>query len=173
MKTRILLAIIASMLVGRADRADNKQQQVPVVVPVRGCGTVTTSKFGDGYITRTSDGRTYATSKFGGGTITRDSKGNTWTTSKFGSGAITRGPDGQTITTSKFGDGYISRDTKGGTTTTSKFGNGTISRSGGGGGGGSATTTPFGSSYITRGCPTAPAANKPTPGNVIVLPAKK
>ena len=51
MKTRILIALIAliaSMLVGRADRADNKQQQVPVVVPVRGCGTVTTSKFGDG-----------------------------------------------------------------------------------------------------------------------------
>ena len=104
MKTRILIAILAAALVAHAE------DQTPVVVPVQGGGTATTSKFGDGYITRTSSGQTYTTSQFGSGTITRDSKGNTWTTSKFGDGAITRGPDGQTVTTSKFGSGYISRD---------------------------------------------------------------
>ena len=104
MKTIILIAIIASALVAHAG------DQPPVVIPVQGGVTATTSKFGDGYITRTSSGQTYTTSQFGSGTITRDSKGNTWTTSKFGDGAITRGPDGQTVTTSIFGSGYISRD---------------------------------------------------------------
>jgi len=103
MKTIIMIAILAAALVAHAG------DQTPVVVPVQGEGTAT-SKFGDGYITRTSSGQTYTTSQFGSGTITRDSKGNTWTTSKFGDGAITRGPDGQTVTTSKFGSGYISRD---------------------------------------------------------------
>lgn len=48
MKTRILIAILASALF--AYGGDN----APVVVPVQSGGTATTSKFGDGYITRGS-----------------------------------------------------------------------------------------------------------------------
>ena len=88
MKTPSLIAILASAFLAHAD---DKKPQVPVVLPVQIQGTATTSKFGDGYITRTSSGQTYTTSKFGDGTITRDGKGNTWTTSKFGDGSITRG----------------------------------------------------------------------------------
>jgi len=66
MKTSILIAILASALLSHAD------DKTPVVVPVQGGGTATTSKFGDGYITRTSDGQTYTTSKFGCGTFTRE-----------------------------------------------------------------------------------------------------
>ncbi len=78
----------------------------------------TTSKFGDGYITRTSDGKSYTTSRFGSGWITRGSDGQSFTTSKFGDGAITSGRDGQTVTTSRFGSGTISRSSDGATTTT-------------------------------------------------------
>ncbi len=85
-------------------------------------GNATTSKFGDGYITRTSDGKSYTTSRFGSGWITRGLDGQTFTTSKFGNGAITRGRDGQTVTTSRFGSGTISRDSRGATTTTQRFG---------------------------------------------------
>jgi len=117
----------------------------PVVIPgVR--GNATTSKFGDGYITRTSDGKSYTTSRFGSGWITRGSDGQTFTTSKFGDGAITRGRDGQTVTTSRFGIGTISRDSMGATTTTQRFGDGTISRSSSGA---SATTSRFGSGFTT------------------------
>ena len=55
MKTFTLIAILASALVAQAD------DKTPVVVPVQGGGTATTSKFGDGYITRTSSGQTYTT----------------------------------------------------------------------------------------------------------------
>ena len=117
----------------------------PVVIPgVR--GNATTSKFGDGYITRTSDGKSYTTSRFGSGWITRGSDGQSFTTSKFGGGAITRGRDGQTVTTSRFGSGTISRDSKGTTTTTQRFGDGTISRTSLGA---SATTSRFGGGFTT------------------------
>ena len=56
----------------------------PVVVIPNVKGNSTTTKFGDGYITRTSDGTTYNTSKFGSGWITRSSDGKTYTTTKFG-----------------------------------------------------------------------------------------
>ena len=59
MKTSILIAILAAALVAHAG------DQTPVVVPVHGGGTATASKFGDGYITRTSSGQTYTTSQFG------------------------------------------------------------------------------------------------------------
>ena len=95
MKTKILIAILASAFLAHAD---DKKPQVPVVLPGQVAGTATTSKFGDGYITRTS-GQTYTTSKFGDGTITRDGKGNTWTTTKFGDGAITRGSPAAAKTT--------------------------------------------------------------------------
>ncbi|TSA33466.1 MAG: hypothetical protein D4R65_07740 [Verrucomicrobiaceae bacterium] len=59
---RYLLAILASILLANAG------DTAPVAIPVQGGGTATTSKFGDDYITRTSDGQTYTTSKFGEGT---------------------------------------------------------------------------------------------------------
>jgi hypothetical protein len=117
----------------------------PVVIPnVK--GNSTTTKFGDGYITRASDGTTYNTSKFGSGWITRSSDGKTYTTSKFGDGAITRG-NGEQVTTSRFGSGTINRSSDGKSTTTQRFGDGTISRSTGGA---STTTSKFGSGWISR-----------------------
>lgn len=119
--------------------------ELPVVIPgVKGDSR--TSQFGSGYITRTSDGKTYKTTKFGDGWITRSSDGKTYTTSKFGDGAITRG-NGERVTTTRFGSGTISRSSDGTTTTTKPFGNGTISRSAGGP---STTTTKFGSGFISR-----------------------
>ena len=73
------------------------------------CLTWTTSKFGDGVITRGPDGQTVTTSKFGSGYINRDNQGGTTTTSKFGDGTITRGNGGSTATTAPFGSGYITR----------------------------------------------------------------
>ena len=142
----ILFAVLAGILVGAGDegRAEDKRA-TPVVIPnVK--GTATTTKFGDGYITRGSDGTRYTTSKFGHGWITRSSDGKTFTTTKFGDGAITRG-DGQRVTTSRFGSGTISRSSDGTTTTTQRFGQGSISRSTSGTG---ATSSKFGSGYFSR-----------------------
>jgi len=75
MKKRILSTLLATAILVHAD--DKKEKPlIPVVIPVQGGGSATTSKFGDGYITRTSGGQTYTTSQFGSGTITRDTKGN-------------------------------------------------------------------------------------------------
>jgi phage-related protein len=123
---RSLLLALLSVIAATAGLEAGDQCSAPVVIPgVR--GNATTSKFGDGYITRTSDGQSF-------------------TTSKFGDGAITRGRDGQIVTTSRFGSGTISRDSKGATTTTQRFGDGTISRSSSGA---SATTSRFGSGFTT------------------------
>ena len=137
----------------------------PVVIPnVK--GTATTTKFGDGYITRGSDGTRYTTSKFGNGWITRSSDGKTFTTTKFGDGAITRG-DGQRVTTSRFGSGTISRSSDGTTTTTQRFGQGSISRSTSGAG---ATSTKFGSGYLSRENKAGGTKDK---GVVRVIPAPR
>ena len=142
---RPLLLALLSVLAATAGLEARDQCSAPVVIPgVR--GNATTSKFGDGYITRTSDGTTYNTSKFGSGWITRSSDGKSYTTTKFGDGAITRG-NGQQVTTSRFGSGTISRSSDGTTTTTQKFGDGSISRSTGGA---SVTSSKFGSGYISR-----------------------
>jgi hypothetical protein len=140
------LPVILTMACLFAGQAPAQEKcTAPVVIPgVR--GNATTSKFGDGYITRTSDGKTYTTSRFGSGWITRGSDGQNFTTSKFGDGAITRGRDGQTVTTSRFGSGTISRSSDGATTTTQRFGDGTISRTSSGA---SATTSRFGSGFTT------------------------
>jgi hypothetical protein len=50
---------------------------------------VTTSRFGSGTISRSSDGATTTTQRFGDGTISRTSSGATATTSRFGSGFTT------------------------------------------------------------------------------------
>jgi len=142
-----------------------EKSPTPVVIPnVK--GTATTTKFGDGYITRGSDGTRYTTSKFGNGWITRSSDGKTFTTTKFGDGAITRG-DGQRVTTSRFGSGTISRSSDGTTTTTQRFGQGSISRSTSGAG---ATSTKFGSGYLSRENKAGGTKDK---GVVRVIPAPK
>ena len=112
----ILFALLAGLLVGAGDegRAEDKRA-TPVVIPnVK--GTATTTKFGDGYITRGSDGTRYTTSKFGHGWITRSSDGTTTTTQRFGQGSISRSTSGTGATSSKFGSGYISRENKSGGT---------------------------------------------------------
>ena len=135
----------------------------PVVIPnVK--GNATTTKFGDGYITRTFDGTTYNTSKFGSGWITRSSDGKTYTTTKFGDGAITRG-NGEQVTTSRFGSGTINRSSDGRSTTTQRFGDGSISR---GTGGASTTTSKFGSGWISRETGSTKDKDK---GQVRVIPA--
>jgi hypothetical protein len=137
----------------------------PVVIPnVK--GNSTTTKFGEGYITRTAEGTTYNTSKFGSGWITRSSDGKSYTTTKFGDGAITRG-NGQQVTTSRFGSGTINRSSDGTTTTTQKFGDGSISRSTGGA---SVTSSRFGSGYISRENGSAKEKEK---GVVRVIPIQK
>ena len=143
----VKLLLPALLLLATANAALQAREPcpVPVVIPsVK--GNATTTKFGDGYITRTSGGTTYNTSKFGSGWITRSSDGKTYTTTKFGDGAITRG-NGQQVTTSRFGSGTINRSSDGTTTTTQKFGDGSISRSTGGA---SVTTSKFGSGYISK-----------------------
>ena len=52
MKIPLLLAILSTSIVVQAGDI------TPVVVPVQGSGTATTSQFGNGYITRTSSGQT-------------------------------------------------------------------------------------------------------------------
>ena len=154
------LALIFTLLAVIYIEAQDKPR-TPVVIPdVK--GRATTTRFGDGYITRTSEGKSYTTSKFGSGWITRSSDGATYTTSKFGDGAITRGNNGETVTTSRFGTGTISRSSTGATTTTSKFGDGNISRSSSGG---SATTSRFGSGFSTS------QTGKRCEGTTLVLPA--
>lgn len=120
----VLLTAALEFLAASGHSAD------PLVVIPNVIGNSTTTKFGDGYITRTSDGTTYNTSKFGSGWITRSSDGKTYTTSKFGDGAITRG-NGEQVTTSRFGSGTINRSSNGKSTTTSKFGSGWLSRASG------------------------------------------
>jgi hypothetical protein len=158
---------VGAVLVGGAGNnvwAEDKRP-TPVVIPsVK--GTATTTKFGDGYITRGSDGTRYTTTKFGDGWITRSSDGKTFTTTKFGDGAITRG-NGQQVTTSRFGSGTINRSSDGTTTTTRRFGDGSISRSTSGAG---ATTSKFGSGYISRENKTGGAKDQ---GVVRVIPAPK
>ena len=158
--------VLASFLVGAASGgAAEEKSPTPVVIPnVK--GTATTTKFGDGYITRGSDRTRYTTSKFGNGWITRSSDGKTFTTTKFGDGAITRG-DGQRVTTSRFGSGTISRSSDGTTTTTQRFGQGSISRSTSGAG---ATSTKFGSGYLSRENKAGGTKDK---GVVRVIPAPK
>jgi len=51
----LCIVVLASALVAHAG------DKTPVVVPVQGGDTAATSKFGDGYITRTSNGQTYTT----------------------------------------------------------------------------------------------------------------
>jgi len=138
--------VFASFLAGTTSGgAGEERSPTPVVIPnVK--GTATTTKFGAGYLTRSSDGTRYTTSKFGDGWITRSSKGESFTTTKFGDGAITRG-GGQRVTTSRFGSGTISRSSDGTTTTTQKFGQGSVSRSTSGAG---VTTSKFGSGFISR-----------------------
>jgi hypothetical protein len=136
----------------------------PVVIAGVGSNS-TTSRFGDGYLTRGADGTTYQTSKFGSGWITRSSDGKTYTTSSFGNGSITRGPNGETVTTTPFGSGLISRSSDGTTATTSRFGSGIQTRSSVGQ---STTTSPFGSGYISRG-----QAGSKDKGSVLVLPQPK
>jgi len=156
-----LLLVAATLAYAQAQQ----RCATPVVIPnVK--GNSTTTKFGDGYITRTSDGTTYNTSKFGSGWITRSSDGKTYTTSKFGDGAITRG-NGQQVTTSRFGSGTINRSSDGTTTTTQKFGDGSISRSTGGA---SVTSSKFGSGYISRESGSSKEKEK---GAVRVIPAGK
>jgi hypothetical protein len=162
MRRVALLLAIGLLCVWRAEARDNCPP--PVVIPgVK--GNATTTKFGNGYITRSSDGTTYNTSKFGNGWITRSSDGNSYTTTKFGDGAITRGT-GQQVTTSRFGTGTISRSSDGTTTTTRRFGNGTISSSTTGAG---ATTSKFGNGYISR----ENGRSKTNSGSVRVIPPPK
>ena len=161
MKSAFAFALGVLLMTVRIAPAQEKNC-TPVVIPgVK--GNATTSKFGDGYVTRSSDGKVYTTSRFGGGWITRGSDGQTFTTSKFGDGAITRGNNGDTVTTSRFGSGVISRSSSGATTTTSRFANGTISRSSSGG---SATTSRFGSGFTTS----QNAASRDGAGTVLVIP---
>ena len=158
--------VLASFLVGAVSGGwAEEKSPTPVVIPnVK--GTATTTKFGDGYITRGSDGTRYTTSKFGNGWTTRSSDGKTFTTTKFGDGAITRG-DGQRVTTSRFGSGTINRSSDGTTTTSQRFGQGSISRSTSGGG---ATSTKFGSGYISRENKSGGTKDQ---GVVRVIPAPK
>ena len=142
---KLLLPALLFLAPATANLQAREPCPAPVVIPAVK-GNATTTKFGDGYITRTSDGTTYNTSKFGSGWITRSSDGKTYTTTKFGDGSITRG-NGQQVTTSRFGSGTINRSSDGTTTTTQKFGDGSISRSTGGA---SVTTSKFGSGYISR-----------------------
>ena len=160
----IRFLVFASFLAGTASGGVAKEKSAtPVVIPnVK--GTATTTKFGAGYLTRSSDGTRYTTSKFGDGWITRSSKGESFTTTKFGNGAITRG-GGQRVTTSRFGSGTISRSSDGTTTTTQKFGHGSVSRSTGGA---RVTTSKFGNGYISR--QSQPAGSKDK-GVVRVIPA--
>ncbi len=101
----LLLACCAASVLGA--------EPAPViVVPPAKDGrqvTVRTTPFGSGWITRTSDGRTYTTSKVGSSTVTRGPNGETMRTSPFGSGSITRTSDGRSYTTSKSGDGSVTR----------------------------------------------------------------
>lgn len=156
--------LFASFYVGIASGGTAEEKApTPVVIPnVK--GTATTTKFGNGYITRSLDGTRYTTSKFGDGWITRSSQGESFTTTKFGNGAITRG-GGQRVTTSRFGSGTISRSSDGTTTTTQKFGHGSVSRSTGGA---RVTTSKFGNGYISR--QSQPAGSKDK-GVVRVIPA--
>ena len=168
MLSRLLIRpfVLASFLVGAASGGwAEEKSPTPVVIPnVK--GTATTTKFGDGYITRGSDGTRYTTSKFGNGWITRSSDGKTFTTTKFGDGAITRG-DGQRVTTSRFGSGTINRSSDGTTTTTQRFGQGSISRSTSGAG---ATTSKFGSGFISRESASSGTKDQ---GVVRIIPAPK
>lgn len=50
----------------------------------------------------------YTTTRYGNGTITRDSTGRTWTTAPYGNGTRTTGPTG-TATTTPYGNGTITR----------------------------------------------------------------
>jgi hypothetical protein len=158
----LLLALATVLLCGAGalarDRADP-----PVVIP-QVKGNATTTRFGNGYLTRSSDGTSYRTSKFGNGWITRSSDGKIYTTTRFGDGAITRGP-GQQVTTRRFGSGTISRSSDGTTTTSQRFGSGTINRSSSGAG---TTTSKFGSGYLTRANGSARAKDQT---GVMVLPA--
>ena len=72
-------------------------------------GNSTTTKFGDGAITR-GNGQQVTTSRFGSGTISRSSDGTTTTTQRFGDGPISRSTGGASVTSSRFGSGYISRE---------------------------------------------------------------
>lgn len=123
----------------------------PVVIPGIPTGKdgagFTTTRFGDGYITRGPNGQSYTTSRFGDGWITRGPNGQTWTSSSFGDGSIVRGPGGKQATVSQFGDGYITRTTGGTDFTTQPFGDGTITR---GASGGSVRTQTFGDGYRTE-----------------------
>lgn len=158
----LLPALAAVLLCGTGalarDRADP-----PVVIP-EVTGNATTTRFGNGYLTRSSDGTSYRTSKFGSGWITRSSDGKTYTTTRFGDGAVTRG-QGQQVTTRRFGSGTISRSSDGTTTTSQRFGSGTINRSSSGAG---TTTSKFGSGYLTRANGSARAKDQT---GVMVLPA--
>jgi len=162
---RFLLVLAVTLALAGNEGLAEERSPTPVVIPnVK--GTATTTKFGAGYLTRSSDGTRYTTSKFGDGWITRSSKGESFTTTKFGDGAITRG-GGQRVTTSRFGSGTVSRSSDGTTTTTQKFGQGSISRSTSGVG---ATTSKFGSGYISRESSTGGSGGK---GVVRIIPAPK
>lgn len=155
--------LLLAVLLCASPSPGNDRCATPVVIPgVR--GDTTTRKFGNGYITRSSDGTSYTTSKFGSGWITRSSDGKSYTTTKFGNGAITRG-GGQQVTTRPFGTGTISRSSDGTTTTTRRFGNGSI---GSGPGGSAYTMSKFGSGWTTR--QTGKGGDR---GSTRVIPAPK
>jgi hypothetical protein len=79
---------------------------------------------------RDSDGKTYTTTRFGDGAITRG-QGQQVTTRRFGAGTISRSSDGTTTTSQRFGSGTINRSSSGAGTTISKFGNGYLTRANG------------------------------------------
>ena len=76
-----------------------------------------TERFGNGTVTRWSDGTRTTTRPFGSGTITeergRDGKTVTGRTQSFGSGTITRRSDGSSSRTQPFGSGTLQRDQPG------------------------------------------------------------
>lgn len=160
---KALLPALATVLLFGAGALARDRADPPVVIP-QVKGNATTTRFGNGYLTRSSDGTSYRTSRFGNGWITRSSDGKTYTTTRFGDGAVTRG-QGQQVTTRRFGSGTISRSSDGTTTTSQRFGSGTINRSSSGSG---TTTSKFGSGYLTRANGSARAKDQ---SGVMVLPA--
>ena len=160
---KALLPALATVLLWGTGALARDRADPPVVIP-QVKGNATTTKFGNGYLTRSSDGTSYRTSKFGNGWITRSSDGKTYTTTRFGDGAVTRG-QGQQVTTRRFGSGTISRSSDGTTTTSQRFGSGTINRSTSGA---DTTTSKFGSGYLTRANGSARAKDQ---SGVMVLPA--
>ena len=79
--------------------------------------TGTTQTFGNGTLTKRSDGSSSQTQKFGNGTRTTESDKSghtvTGTTQKFGNGTLTKRSDGSSSQTQKFGNGTITNEKPG------------------------------------------------------------